>query len=239
MAGWGLCPEKLRVVAAEPDFAALHPLRELPGEAVCLEEDGVLPQSLRVMVEEDGLWHDCPVGAPDGTRTLPRGCRWDGPRRALRFGDGRDFRVPRTGRMLAAGCACTLGRGGNGAGGPLAQEGVTLLPLGAASGGQDGEDAHSAFLRTAQAQRALLRAVTLEDYETLARQTPGLALEAVRAVPRRTPGGAGITLLARPGGGQTGLTRWQRERLLDWMGRFRLLGAPVAVEDWPAEWTEG
>lgn len=237
--GWGRCPEKLRVVAAEADFASTHPLRELAGEEVGLEEGGVLPQSLRVMVEEDGLWYDCPVGAPDGASTLPRGCRWDGARRVLRFGDGRDFCVPRAGWMLAAGCACTLGWGGNGAGGPLAQDGVTLLPLGPAAGGQDAGDVRAAFLQAAQAQRALLRAVTPEDYETLARQTPGLALEAVRAVPRRTPGGAGVTLLARPGGGQAGLTRWQRGRLLEWLNRFRLLGVPVAVADWPTERTEG
>lgn len=234
VAGWKDCPPAIRVVAAEPDFSALHPLRELAGEEVCLEEDGVLPQSLRAMVEEDGLWYDCPVGGPEGASTLPRGCRWDGARRALRFGDGRDFRVPRAGRLLVAGCARTLGRGGNGAGGPLAQGGVSLLPLGPASGGQDGEDARTAFLRAARAQRALLRAVTPEDYEALALQTPGLALEAVRAVPGRTAGMAGIALLARPRGGG-GLTRWQRERLLDWMERFRLLGVPVAVEDWPAK----
>ena len=237
--GWKDCPRELRVVAAEPDFAALHPLRELAGEEVRLDDNGILPQSLHIMVEEGGLWYDCPVREPYEAHTLPRGCRWDGARRTLRFGDGRDFCVPRTGQMLVASCACTLGRGGNGAGGPLTQEGVTRLPLGAASGGQDAETAHSAFLRAVQAQRSLLRAVTLEDYEALARQTPGLALETVRALSNRTPGKAGVTLLARSRGSQTGLTQWQRARLLDWMERFRLLGVPITVQNWPAAWTEG
>lgn len=60
----GQAPEIVRVVASEPDFRALYPLRELPGETIRLEEDGILPDSLRLMVEEDGLWYDCPVCRP-------------------------------------------------------------------------------------------------------------------------------------------------------------------------------
>ena len=40
----------IRAVAAEPDFPALHTLRELPGEEVSLEEDGILPDSDRKSV---------------------------------------------------------------------------------------------------------------------------------------------------------------------------------------------
>lgn len=240
VAGWKDCPETVRVAAWEPDFAALHPLRELPGEEIRLEETGVLPQSLRVMVEEDGLWYDCPVGPPDPARTRPRGCWWDGTKQALRFGDGRDFCVPRAGQMLAAGCACTLGKGGNGAGGPLERDGVRLLPLDSASGGRDAEDPRAAFFRAVEEQETPLRAVTLEDYETLARQTPGLALARVRAVPGRGQGQgrAGVTLLAQPRGTPR-LTGWQRERLLAWLEPFRLLGVPVEAADWPLGTMEG
>ena len=118
----------IRVVASEPDFPALHMLRELPGEEICLEEDGILPDSLHLMIEGNGLWHNCPVCLPEDGRTLPRDCRWDALREVLRFGDGRDFRVPAAGRVLVAGCACTLGATANGAGGGMALDRVKAIP---------------------------------------------------------------------------------------------------------------
>lgn len=229
----GTMPPALRVVAAEPDFPAVHTLRPLAMEKVYLDVEGVLPQSLRLMVEENGLWYDCPVRQPETGRTLPRGCRWDAARNTLRFGDGRDFRVPQAGRLLIAECASTMGSGGNGAGGPLEREGVRLLPLRPAAGGQDAESAKDAFYRVAREQEQPLRAVTCQDYEILARRTPGLALDRVRAVTNRELGkaGAGIVLLAKPRSKQPEptLTRWQRVRLLEWIERFRLIGVPVTV----------
>lgn len=226
-------PREIRVVASEPDFQALYTLRELPGEEVCLDEEGVLPGSLRLMTEEDGIWYDCPVRRPEDGRTLSRGCRWEGARGALRFGDGRDFRVPQGGRLLVAGCACTLGAGGNGAGGPLEQEGITLLPLRPAAGGQDAEDGKSAFFRTAKEQEFPARAVSLSDYETLARRAPGLALDRVKALPAAQLGktGAGVVVVAKPRSKTPlpPLTDWQRERLTGWLEGFRLIGIPIEV----------
>lgn len=229
----GQAPETVRVVASEPDFRALYPLRELPGETVRLEEDGILPDSLRLMVEEDGLWYDCPVCRPERGVTLPRGCRWDGARGELRFGDGRDFCVPREGRLLAAGCVCTLGARGNGAGGLLARDGVVLRPLAPASGGQDGEDGKTAFFRAAKELEQPVRAVSLADYEALALSTPGLALDRVRAVPAARLGGAGpgVVVLAKPRSAAPlpPLTRWQSEQLSAWLNRFRMIGVPLEV----------
>jgi len=226
-------PQTIRVVAAEPDFPALHPLRELPGEEIYLEDAGILPESLHLMIEENGLWYDCPVGCPEDGRTLERGCRWDSSRKTLRFGDGRDFRVPTAGRVLVAGCACTLGVGGNGAGGRLERDGISLLPLSPASGGQDAEDGKTAFFRAAKEQERPARAVSLSDYETLAMLTPGLALDRVKAVPAARFGkaGAGVVLMAKPRSAEPlpTLTEWQRERLAAWLERFRLIGVPVEV----------
>lgn len=225
--------QTVRVVAAEPDFSALHTLRELPAEEIRLEDDGILPGSLRLMVEEDGVWYDCPVCPPEEGRTLPRGCCWDSSRKALRFGDGRDFCVPRGGRLLVAGCACTLGAGGNGAYGPLERDGVSLLPIRPAWGGQDAEDGKSAFFRAAGEQELPVRAVSLSDYEALARRTPGLALSRVKAVSAARLGkpGAGVVVLAQPRSTDPlpSLTRWQRERLRVWLERFRLIGVPLEV----------
>ena len=229
----GQTPEVVRVAAWEPDFPALYPLRELPMETVRLEECGILPASLRLMVEEDGLWYDCPVCQPEKGLTLLRGCRWDETRQALRFGDGRDFCVPREGRLLVAGCACTLGTGGNGAGGLLVRDGVILRPLAPASGGQDSEDGKTAFFRAAKELERPARAVSLADYEALALRTPGLALARVRAAPAVRLGGAGpgVVVLAKPRSADPlpPLTRWQSEQLSAWLDRFRMIGVPVEV----------
>lgn len=229
----GGAPEEIRVVAAEPDFRALYALRELPAEEVCPDESGILPDSLRLMVEENGVWYDCPVCRPEDGRTLPRGCRWDSARKALLFGDGRDFRVPCVGQVLIAGCACTLGAAGNGAGGPLEQNGVSLLPLSPAGGGQDAEDGKTAFFRAAKEQELPARAVSLSDYEALAYRTPGLALARVKALPAAQLGkpGAGVVVIAKPHSAMPlpPLTQWQRARLAGWLEQFRLLGVPLEV----------
>lgn len=226
-------PQKVRVVASEPDFPVLYGLRELPGERVYLEEDGILPGSLHLMVEEDGIWYDCPVCQPEDGRTLLRGCRWETAQKTLQFGDGRDFCVPRAGKLLVAGCARTLGAGGNGAGGLLEQYGITLLPLSPASGGQDAEDGKTSFFRAAKEQEQPARAVSLSDYETLAMRTPGLALERVKAVPAAQFGkeGAGVVVLAKPRSADPlpPLTWWQKERLAAWLEQFRLIGISLEV----------
>lgn len=234
VAGWrGAKPERIRVTAAEPDFPAEHSLQPLAGERVLLHERGVLPDSLGLMVEEAGVWYDCPIREPEPRRTLPRGCRWDAEKGLLCFGDGRDFRVPAGGRLLIVSCRTTEGSGGNGAAGVLEQDGVRLQVLAPAAGGRDGETARAAFLRAAREQAEPLRAVTPRDYEFLARRTPGLALQRVRAIPRRPRGAgeAGIIVLAKPVSSEPlpALTLWQRERLQAWLERFRLIGVPVEV----------
>ncbi len=223
----------IRAVAAEPDFPALHTLRELPGEEISLEEDGILLDSLRLMIEENGIWHNCPVCLPEDGRTLPRGCRWDPSRKVLRFGDGRDFRVPAAGRVLVTGCARTLGAKTNGAGGDMTWGNLSLRPLRPAWGGQDAEDAGTAFFRAARELESPARAAALSDYEALARRTPGLALDRVKAFPAARLGkpGAGVVLLAKPRASDRlpPLTRWQKEWLQTWLEPFRMIGTPLEV----------
>lgn len=229
----GELPQVMRIVAIEPDFSALYSLRELPGEEICLSESGILSDSLRLMIEENGVWYDCPVCQPEDGRTLTRGCRWDKSRKTLRFGDGRDFCVPQAGQLLVAGCACTLGEKGDGANGPLEREGLSLLPLAPARGGQNEEDGNNAFFRVAKEHEFPARAVSLSDYETLAMRTPGLALDRVKAVPAARFGkiGAGVVLIAKPRAKilLPSLSKWQKERLGHWLEEFRLIGVPLEV----------
>ena len=235
VAGWtGRPPQVIRVISAEPDFAFEFSLQPIACEGIALGEDGILPESLRLMVREEGVWYDCPVREPDPCKTLERGCRWDGERKTLCFGDGRDFRIPAGGTLLVASCATTLGSEGNGASGVLSQGGVQLLALSPAAGGCDRQSAKDAFYRIAREQAQPLRAVTLEDYELLARKTPGLALGQIHAVARRRQGKkeAGVTVLARPLSREPlpVLTPWQTKRLQDWLDQFRMIGVPVFVQ---------
>lgn len=227
VAGWsGAMPRRVRLVALEPDFLGEFFLREIAQERILLDETGVLPQSLALMVEEDGVWYDCPVGEPDAARTR-RGCRWDAERGELCFGDGRDFSVPKSGRLMVSSCVCSAGAAANGAGGLLRRGETTLSTLAPAAGGRDRETPWEAFLRAAGEQTEPLRAVSLADFETAALRTPGLALAAARCIPRR--GGAGVTVQVKPREGP--LTPWRRRCVQNWLERFRPLGVPVSVEE--------
>lgn len=219
-------PETLRLVAQEPDFRSEFILREIAGERVFLDEDGVLPRSLTLMTEEGGVWYDCPVGESGGT-SFSRGCRWLPESRELTFGDGRDFPVPRAGRLIVTSCVCSAGSAGNGAGG-LLRAGETLLEaLSPAGGGRDAESPGEAFRRAVREQEEPLRAVALEDFGTLALKTPGLALAEARSVP--CGNGPGVIVRVRPRRGR--LTLWQRGEVLSWLERRRPLGVPVTVEE--------
>ena len=103
-----------------------------------------------------------------------------------------------------------------------------------ASGGGDRESEQDAFRRTAKEQSNPLRAVTLADYEELARKAPGLALGKIHAVGHQAQGQRkpGVALLARPlsSAPLAVLTPWEQERLQEWLGRYRMLGVPVSVQ---------
>lgn len=230
-AGWsGRTPELIRAVASESNFRSEFALREIAEERVLLEEEGVLPHTLRLMAEEDGIWYDCPLREPEAGRTLKRGCRWDGESRELRFGNGRDYRLPKTGRLLVACCACTLGAAGNGAGGELEEKGVRLAALHPSDGGRDAERPKDAFLRMAREQAAPLRAVTLEDYARLAKQAPGLAVRKVRAAAKKNGPGVAVYVMPLSGLPLPELTPWQSARLREWLDGFRAIGVPVSVQ---------
>lgn len=222
----GGTPEKLRLVAQEPDLRCDLTLRQIAQERVFLDEDGILPRSLALMAEEDGVWYDCPVGEPVYPGNS-RGCRFLAPSRELCFGDGRDFPVPKAGRLTLASCVCSAGSAGNGAGGLLRAGQTLLAALAPAAGGRDWEPPREAFLRAVREQEEPLRAIALEDFETLALKTPGLALAQARSAPRK--GEPGVVVYVKPRSGR--LTRWQRERVQAWLERARPLGVPVTVKE--------
>lgn len=233
--GWGdQKPEVIRVVAAELGFHALHRVQGVAMEELMLEDAGILPDTLRVMMEEDGIWYDCPVRLPEAGKTLMRGCRWELARQTIRFGDGRDYLPPSPGQALISGCVRTAGSAANGARGVLTSSAdAELAVLVVASGGQDAEPPKEAFARAAREQEQPLRAVTCEDYERLAQRTPGLALEQVQAIPKKLLGGTGpgVVLLAKPRAhcAQPTLSPWQQKQISAFLEPYRLLGVPLEI----------
>jgi len=230
VSGWaGNTPlKRIRVCVMETDFICEFPIRQIAEEEIVLTEEGILPGTLRIMVRENGVWWDCPIKKSFEKGTVPRGCSWNAEKKALCFGDGRDLPIPKADRVFVAACACTQGIPGNGAGGTLKQEGVELVSLCPAAGGGNEETPHQAFQRVA-GQQENVRAVSLADYETISRRTPGLALEKVQAL--RGKGQAGVMVLAKPRtkAERPELTAWQTQRLQMWLERFRMLAVPVTV----------
>ena len=132
----------------------------------------------------------------------------------IRFGDGEHGTVPPAGAPLVAVYRETLG--GNGGLPPgrttvLADSVSTSLSavtVTAAAGGAPGETLAHAIGRAMQTREASLRAVTLADFENIARETPGTRIARVTAqacvIPDldciRTPGTITVTVLpAMPG----------------------------------------
>ena len=141
--------------------------------------------------------------------------------------------VPDPGKILICRCVLTRGAELNGAFGPLNGQNGSLKPLTDAQGGVTEETAEEAFLRVSREQQELHRAVTCEDYERLARKTPGLALSRVRAVPRAAlkESGPGVVIFAKPVSreNQPRLTAWQKQQILNYLEPVRMLGIPLEV----------
>lgn len=163
----------------------------LPGQRLVLPDaaERLLDARLRLAGEE---WRPVPdlalCGPADRVFVLDR------TGGAVVFGDGLTGRVPRPDRDVSVGYTVGGGRGGNG--------GTTAnwVPAGAvpaavtaanpvrAEGGADPETVPEARRRAAAALGEVTRAVTAEDYVTLARTTPGVAVARAHAALGEHPG---------------------------------------------------
>ncbi|MFR5601853.1 MAG: baseplate J/gp47 family protein [Lachnospiraceae bacterium] len=125
------------------------------------------------------------------------------------FGNGDRGCVPE-GRMILAAACTSLGLGGNVKTGAINRyEGELDVreitnPEGA-SGGRNSETMEECSFRLHQNLKRTQRAVTYQDYEILIRQTPGLRIESVKAIPvteKRGPDGVvdekKVTVVVKP-----------------------------------------
>jgi hypothetical protein len=120
---------------------------------------------------------------------------------ALRFGDGRTGRIPVPGQSANAlsSVTWTLGGGAAGNGGTTANWRSTALSVAAtaanpvpAAGGADAETITQARVRAGAALDEVGRAVTPADHETIAQQTPGVAVARAHAAVGDHPGFASV-----------------------------------------------
>jgi hypothetical protein len=237
--------------------------RSLPGQRLELPgaRDRLLSAQLRLR-ERDGRLHRWRVtnelafhGRADRVFLLDRTAG------ALRFGDGRTGRVPvvfrgqHPGPLLRVRWELGAGVAGNGGTSshnwrPLDGGAVIASNLVPAVGGQEPETIEEARRRAAAALLARHRAVTRADFETVARETPGVAVSradtAVGGHPghpcRRVPGAVSVIALPEVPRGEDdfdrtdfmptprldpGAARAVRDRL----GTARLLCAEVFLRD--------
>lgn len=179
----------------------------LPGQASRLPETPVLRESLKLTVTGEE-WKE--VEDFDGSGPESPHFTLDSLKGEIRFGDGLRGRVPGKGTEILA-LEYETGRGKQGnlpAGSRWAvkgekPEGLAINNPRPASGGKGDESIAEAFDRFIRDLKVPYRAVTSEDFEYIARETPGLRVAQAKAIPNFDPddpeGGEGsITVVVIP-----------------------------------------
>jgi predicted phage baseplate assembly protein len=103
----------------------------------------------------------------------------------IRFGSGMNGAVPPEGEAIAVRYRRGGGMGGNIGADTIRESGITGVTVTnpfPAYGGEDGESIQEAFARCKRELRIPYTAVTADDYEYIARATPGLRVARARAV---------------------------------------------------------
>ncbi len=174
----------------------------LPRQIFKLPETPVLRGSLKLTAAGEE-WKE--VEDFDGSRPESAHFTLDSLRGEIKFGDGLRGRVPREGTEIRA-LEYEAGRGKQGnlpAGSRWAvkgenPEGLTINNLKPAAGGKGEEDITEAFNRFIRDLKVPYRAVNSEDFEYIARETPGLRVAQAKTVPNFDP--------ADPEGGEGSVT---------------------------------
>ncbi len=215
----------------------------LPGQVFKLPETPVLKKSLKLTVAEE--WNE--VEDFDGSGPESTHFTLDSRTGEIKFGDGLRGRVPRKDAEILA-REYETGRGKQGnlpvgsrwelKGGKI--EGLTINNLKPAAGGKGEEDITEAVNRFIRDLKVPYRAVTSEDFEYIARETPGLRVAQAKAVPNFDPadleGGEGsVTVVVIPFSPLETFntppepSRGFREAVARHLEKHRLLGTRVHV----------
>ena len=193
-----------------------------PGQQFTLGPGGVLPATLLLQTslapaDPNPLWQDwTPVDNFDNSAPGDTHFVFDSPQGLVRFGDGvngaappapsTDVRNVQWIRLLTGG-----GAQGNAGAGSISQAGQPFAGAAnlswtnsrQATGGADAETLAAAEIRARRELRTPFRAVTSEDFEFVARATPGLRVARAKALPLYDPatpadGSAAVTVVVVP-----------------------------------------
>ena len=157
-----------------------------PGQRVILPHAPIVEASLSLA--GSGPW--TPRTSLDASTPADAHFVLDAQTGTIFFGDGRRGRVPTLGETLIANYHATEAAHGELAAAETATGTGSLLVQNArvAVAGKDAETLPEAIARAAAERESRLRAVTLKDFESLARATPGVNLARVTALANMYPG---------------------------------------------------
>lgn len=213
-----------------------------PSQEFSLGFEGVLEEDFALLAEdvmEPGsfrLWErveDFDASGPEDMHFI-----LDGAGGRLIFGDALRGMAPE-GEVRVIGLSVTRGRDGNVKSGrinacPGLEGRVQIDSFLDAAGGKEPETVEACFKRVQDSLKKPWRAVSSEDYESLAKETPGLMLQSCRVLPWEGQEGEAETvrLVARPYSlsGTAGLNRAYRQNIRAWLHERRLLGTRLVIE---------
>lgn len=180
-------------------------------ELSCRKKDAIRLQVATALQGGGKVWQDWTrVDDFDRSSSADRHYTYDPVKRLIRFGNSERGAIPEA-SLDPNICiiACELGGGERGNVKPhLISEwvneeqralGLTVTNAEYASGGQEAETLAETLQRAQSELKQTFRAVTDEDYETLARMTPGVHVARVRAIPLFKPGIADYPRETAPG----------------------------------------
>jgi hypothetical protein len=183
--------EEIRIVGIAPgflDFQQPGTGDGFPHQKFVLETSDLMEGGFALMVEGQSGYEDWyRVADFDASKPTDRHYTFDEETGIIAFGDCERGLAPE-GAIRIISCLKTLGREGNVKAGSVNRYKNGALPLQVinehnASGGIDGETIDQAFSRFLAESQRVRRAVTYEDYETLARTAPGLMVQSCKVIP--------------------------------------------------------
>ncbi|MBR1629525.1 MAG: hypothetical protein IJ679_09750 [Lachnospiraceae bacterium] len=245
------------VINTEWEARKLHSLgvgNGFPEQRIVLEEKGILPRSLSLLVENElyprsfCLWkwvEDFGKCGPED-----RVFSFDEEKNAIVFGDGICGCVPE-GEILLASCCVTKGPAGNIKTGRIREVagvalfGATISNITEGAGGAWAESYRDCFLRVQRMLKRPRTAVSAKDVEERIQKTPGLRLEAVKVLSAeevrqfaRNVSDLNLYTMIRPYGHKPGepIHPGYRLNILRYMEHYRPVGSMIVL--YPPEYVK-
>ncbi len=218
-----------------------------PEQEFSLEDTGICEDPITLLIEDEQqkngyrLWErvdDFASSDPEDRHFV-----FDSESGIIRFGDGRRGRVPE-GEIRLASCTRTEGRGGN-----IRKQRIErfmapeLLDIGVTNitegwGGMDEESVDDAFLRARECLNHPITAVSSDDYERLAKNTPGLVIMDAKVISaadvkrfRKNAEADAVHIVVEPYGYETNryLEKIYEKNILNHIEPYRMLGTDVRI----------